>query len=125
MKIRAIRLPSAFISPLRLCPAARTPRWSDYGGSRGLHAVLRAQADQQEQRGRLELAWSYWPPARPAASPSARWSSDGVMYVVGKDSAIVALDAATGKQIWTHPVEGQPTNRGFNYWQSKDTTIAG
>ena len=45
---------------------------------------------------------------------------DGVMYVVGKDSAIVALDAATGKQVWTHPVEGRPTDRGFNYWQSKD-----
>jgi quinoprotein glucose dehydrogenase len=44
------------------------------------------------------------------------------MYVVGKDSAIVALDAATGRQIWNHPVEGQPTNRGFNYWHSKEGT---
>jgi quinoprotein glucose dehydrogenase len=42
------------------------------------------------------------------------------MYVVGKDSSVYALDAATGKQIWVHPVEGHPTNRGFNYWESKD-----
>ena len=43
------------------------------------------------------------------------------MYVVGKDDGIYALDAATGKQIWAHPVEGgQPTNRGFNHWISKD-----
>ena len=42
------------------------------------------------------------------------------MYVVGKDSAVIALDAATGRQLWNHPVEGQPTNRGFNYWQNKD-----
>ena len=42
------------------------------------------------------------------------------MYVAGKDNAITALDAATGKQIWVHPIEGQPTNRGFNYWESKD-----
>jgi quinoprotein glucose dehydrogenase len=40
--------------------------------------------------------------------------------VVGKNSAIVALDAATGKEIWSHPVEGSPTNRGLNYWESKD-----
>ena len=43
------------------------------------------------------------------------------MYVVGKDDGIYALDAATGKQIWAHPVQGgQPTNRGFNHWISKD-----
>ena len=27
----------------------------------------------------------------------------------------------TGKQIWAHAVQGgQPTNRGFNHWISKD-----
>ena len=62
---------------------------------------------------RLKLAWFY-----PAPGPSGRFAFnplvvDGVMYVVGKDNAIVALDAATGQQIWTHPVEGQPTNRGL------------
>ena len=46
---------------------------------------------------------------------------DGVMYVVGKDDGIYALDGATGKQLWAHPVEGgQPTNRGFNRWISTD-----
>src|SRR5688572_21810557 len=42
------------------------------------------------------------------------------MYVVGKDSAVFALDAATGKEIWTYATEGTPTNRGFNYWESAD-----
>jgi len=42
------------------------------------------------------------------------------MYVVGKDSAVVALDAATGRQIWSRPMEGTPTNRGFNYWENHD-----
>src|SRR5207302_9563086 len=23
-------------------------------------------------------------------------------------------------QIWTHPTEGRPTDRGINYWQSED-----
>jgi quinoprotein glucose dehydrogenase len=43
------------------------------------------------------------------------------MYVGGKDNRmVVALDAATGKEIWTHPTDGNPTNRGYAYWESKD-----
>ncbi len=62
----------------------------------------------------------------PAPGPVGRFSFnplviDGVMYVVGKDDGIYALDGATGKQLWAHPVEGgQPTNRGFNRWISTD-----
>jgi quinoprotein glucose dehydrogenase len=69
----------------------------------------------------LKLAWFV-----PAPGPVGRFSFnplviDGVMYVVGKDMGVYALDATTGKQIWAHAVEGgQPTNRGFNYWSSKD-----
>src|SRR5207244_2190127 len=43
-----------------------------------------------------------------------------VMYVLGQNNAIVALDASTGKPIWSHVVEGNIANRGINYWQSKD-----
>ena len=69
----------------------------------------------------LKLAWFV-----PAPGPAGRFSFNPlvigeVMYVVGKDNGVYALDAATGKQIWAHPVEGgQPTNRGFNHWASKD-----
>ena len=40
-----------------------------------------------------------------------------------KNNSIVALDAATGKEIWTYsPGAGHRiiTNRGINYWESKD-----
>ncbi len=46
---------------------------------------------------------------------------DNVMYVFGPNTAIVALDAATGKQIWSHRRRRRPPgNRGINYWESKD-----
>ena len=49
---------------------------------------------------------------------------DGVMYVLGKDRAIVALDAATGKQLWEYDhdplFQRDVTDRGINYWESKD-----
>ena len=44
------------------------------------------------------------------------------MYVLGKDNNLVALDAVTGKEIWVHD-NNKPrniTNRGINYWESKD-----
>jgi len=36
------------------------------------------------------------------------------------NNAIVAPDGATGKQVWSHPVEGNIANRGINYWENKD-----
>jgi quinoprotein glucose dehydrogenase len=40
-----------------------------------------------------------------------------IMYV-SKSGSIVALDAITGKELWTHM--GGPGARGMNYWESKD-----
>jgi quinoprotein glucose dehydrogenase len=93
--------------------------WTDYGGEGGLQYSSLRQINKSNVA-RLELAWSYLAPG-----PGGRFGFnplivDGVMYVVGKDSAIVALDGATGKQLWSRQVEGQPTNRGFNFWSSKD-----
>ena len=45
------------------------------------------------------------------------------MYVLAKNNSIVALDASTGKEVWTYtpdPAAGIITNRGINYWESKD-----
>jgi len=62
-----------------------------------------------------------------APGPTGRFSFsplivDNVMYLVGENGAVMALDAATGRQFWSHPTEATPTNRGFNYWESKDRT---
>jgi quinate dehydrogenase (quinone) len=45
---------------------------------------------------------------------------DGVMYVEAKNNSLVALDAATGRELWVHPFQGPVTTRGMNYWESKD-----
>src|SRR6266478_8765134 len=45
------------------------------------------------------------------------------MYVLAKSNSIVALDAATGKELWAYvspPETKIITNRGINYWESKD-----
>ncbi len=95
--------------------------WSYYAGSPDSLEYSALKQINKENATNLKLAWFV-----PAPGPVGRFSFnplviDGVMYIVGKDNGIYALDAATGKEIWAHPIEsGQPTNRGFNRWISKD-----
>ncbi len=68
----------------------------------------------------LELQWFL-----PAPGPAGRFAFspmvvDDVMYVVGAEGAVFAVNAETGKEVWRHQTEAQPTNRGFSYWESKD-----
>lgn len=71
----------------------------------------------------LQIAWTF----SAGSNPRLRFNPivvDGVMYVLGKDRAIVALDAATGKQLWSHEhdrlFQRDITDRGINYWESRD-----
>ena len=58
-------------------------------------------------------------PDRRATSGSTRSSSTPSYFSV--QQRIAALDATTGKELWSHPVEvGAPGNRGINYWESRD-----
>jgi quinoprotein glucose dehydrogenase len=41
------------------------------------------------------------------------------MSILGNNK-MVELDAATGKEVWNKPFEGQLGSRGMNYWQSAD-----
>src|SRR5256885_2365887 len=60
----------------------------------------------------LEVAWRYESGNSPTFSPVV---VNGTMYV-GAQNAIVALDAATGKEIWKH--QGGGAARGITYWES-------
>ena len=43
-----------------------------------------------------------------------------MMYALGRNSSLIALDATTGKEIWVHEGLRGITSRGINYWESKD-----
>ena len=64
----------------------------------------------------LDVAWFY-PYAAPGFNPVV---VDDVMFVLGRNNALIALDATTGKEIWIHEGLGGITSRGINYWQSED-----
>ena len=64
----------------------------------------------------LQVAWTY-PAGHTDFNPVV---VGGIVYGRGPEGSFVALDAATGKQLWIHSgVQGFNT-RGINYWESKD-----
>jgi quinoprotein glucose dehydrogenase len=97
--------------------------WSAYGGTSDSMQYSALSQINKTNVNQLEQVWFY--PA-PVQGPIGRFSfsplvAGNVMYVGGKDNrAVVALDAATGKELWTHPCGGNPTNRGYSYWESRD-----
>ena len=64
----------------------------------------------------LEVAWTY-PYAAGGFNPIV---VDDTVYISGRNGSLIALDAATGKEIWIHEGLNGMTSRGINYWQSGD-----
>src|SRR5262245_30707004 len=101
---------------------ARTPytTWSDYSGGAdsAQYSALR-QIDRSNVH-TLKVAWTY-PTLDQAGYSFNPVVVDGVIYVLAKNNAVVALDAATGKELWLHENRrGKITSHGINYWESKD-----
>jgi glucose dehydrogenase len=92
--------------------------WTQYAG--GSHSSQFTALDQINKNtvSKLEVAWTY--PVGERAVTFNPIVVDGVMYVQAKGSAIVALDPATGKELWERPNQGAIGARGINYWQSAD-----
>jgi quinoprotein glucose dehydrogenase len=103
-----------------VCAQSRYTTWSEYGGSPDDAQYSALKQINKSNVAKLELAWHYAVPGTSGRFGFNPLIVDGKMYVLGAGNAIVALEAATGKQLWSHTVEGRPTDRGINYWQSKD-----
>jgi PQQ-dependent dehydrogenase (methanol/ethanol family) len=98
--------------------------WSDYGGAADSAQYSALSQINKSNVAKLEVAWTY-PTGDGNKYAFNPLVTHGTMYVLAKNNSIVALDAATGKEIWTHPPEPSTkviTNRGINYWESKDGT---
>src|SRR5215469_10157679 len=94
--------------------------WSDYGGAQDSMQYSALQQINKPNVGQLELAWFYPVPDRTGNFGFNPIVADGAMYVLGPKNSIVALDVITGKQIWSHPAEGNiVSQRGIAYWHSK------
>ena len=98
--------------------------WSDYGGAADSAQYSSLSQINRSNVRKLRVAWIY-PTSDRKKYFFAPLMVDGLLYVLAKNNSVVALDAASGKQVWVHPTDSQTnliTNRGINYWQSKDRT---
>jgi quinoprotein glucose dehydrogenase len=95
--------------------------WRDYGGASDSAQYSALAQIHRSNVSQLEVAWTF------STGDNNKYFFnpivvDSVMYVLARNNSIVALDAATGKEIWTHtdPATTIITSRGINYWESKN-----
>ncbi|HET7216640.1 MAG TPA: PQQ-binding-like beta-propeller repeat protein [Vicinamibacterales bacterium] len=93
--------------------------WTDYGGGPDNARYLTLSQITRRNVKDLEIAWTY--PTRDDFSYVFNPLIVGnVIYVLGRNSALVALNATTGEEIWVHENLQGIAPRGINYWESKD-----
>ena len=96
--------------------------WRDFGGAPDSAQYSSLMQINRSNVSHLEIAWTY------STGDSNKYFFnplviDGFIYVMARNNSIVALDAATGKEIWVYETDPQTrliTNRGLNYWRSED-----
>ena len=129
-------LPAAVLSALALAACSPAPEaavgteiaagpagnfdfegWDQYlGGADSSQFSSLAQIDKSNV-GKLQVAWTYPTTENYSFNPLIVGNT---MYVLAKGRSIVALDAATGRELWSHANEGAVGARGMNYWKSPD-----
>jgi quinoprotein glucose dehydrogenase len=93
--------------------------WTNYGGGADQSKYVLASDINKNTVGQLQVAWTY----STEDERVYQWNPivvDTIMYVLAKNSSLVALNAITGKEIWIHANLRGITGRGINYWESKD-----
>ena len=99
--------------------------WAAYGGGPDNIHFSSLKQINRENVGRLSVAWSY--DTRDALEGSEMQCNpvvvDGVLYATSPKLRVFALDAETGKELWSFdPNEGRRArrgrNRGVTYWES-------
>jgi len=93
--------------------------WRDYGGTPDQSKYIVTRDLTRASVSGLEVAWIY-PTGDERAYQFNPIIVDGVMYVLAKNSSLVAVDVVTRKELWIHANLRGITNRGINYWESRD-----
>jgi quinoprotein glucose dehydrogenase len=104
---------------LLVAPASHATDWPDYGGTPDQSKYAVTPDITRKTVTQLEPAWIY-PTADERAYQFNPIIADNVMYVLAKNSSLVAIDVVTRKEIWIHANLRGITSRGINYWASAD-----
>jgi quinoprotein glucose dehydrogenase len=99
--------------------SASSRSWRDYGGGPDSSKFVALNQITMDNVAKMTTAWTY-----PAGDTLNYQFNpivvDDVMYVLAKNNSLVALNAATGEEIWIHANLRGIARRGVNYWESAD-----
>lgn len=123
-------IPTAALLTLLLCATAQTANhnWSSYLGDPHSSQYSSLNQIHRQNVHQLEIAWTYHTgDSRPDGRSQIQCNPlvvDGILYGSSPQIKIFALDAATGKELWTfNPFESNQgdvgVNRGLVYWKTK------
>jgi quinoprotein glucose dehydrogenase len=90
--------------------------WRDYAGGPDSSRFVSTTQITKTNVSQLQVAWTY-------ADGQSDFNPIVVrdrVYGRGPGGSFVALDAATGKQLWMHPGVQGFNSRGVNYWEAAD-----
>ena len=120
MRIASVSLCLTFLAAGQAAHAGQDHKtWKAYGGgSDSSHFVDLTQINKTNVN-QLEVAWTY-PTGDNRSYVFNPIVVDNIMYVIARNSSLVALDAASGKEIWIHENLPGLATRGIAYWESKD-----
>jgi quinoprotein glucose dehydrogenase len=125
--LKAILLAAVAGAALYAQGASRSAGWPSYAGDPQGRRYSPLTQITTKNVSRLKLAWQYGvaqPDAGTGSTVNAVGRSQavpilvgGVLYTSTARRTIVALDPATGKEIWKYELEkGGAPNRGVSYW---------
>jgi len=90
--------------------------WPDYAGGPASSRFFPSRHINRSNVHSVQIAWTY-PFGETGFNPIV---ARGTIYGRGRNGAIVALDAKTGKEVWIRDNMQGMTTRGMNYWESTD-----
>jgi quinoprotein glucose dehydrogenase len=104
---------------------AKNADWPVYlgGKERNLYSAL--TQINRENVGQLQVAWTYETGDK-GEYQANNLIVDGVLYTASPTRKVIALEAATGKELWKwdpageRSGKGSPRQRGLVFWQSED-----
>src|SRR4028119_1552365 len=93
--------------------------WEQYGGGSDQSKYFVASQITKKNVNEMKVSWMY-----PSGDSLSYFFSplivDTIMYVLGKNFSLIAVNVLTHKEIWIHANLQGITRRGINYWASKD-----
>ncbi len=113
-------LPNHFKIELARPPQPSPNRnWENVGNDKGGTRYASLPQINRDNVKQLQVAWTYHTGDAAAFGTTIECTPivvDGVMYLTTVKIKVVALDAATGKELWTYDPGARGVNRGVGYW---------